>query len=142
RGGDKAKDGTILPPLLPRFDPKANVLTAVALTDAELARLSNLLPGDTEHVFRVAFRDLFAANSPLRNVVFGNPDEPDPRKRQGALDDADLRKRLGFSVLAIDDLIVAEKNTFPSWKFTVIHFKDVLSETELKSALKLESAGA
>ena len=140
-GGDETKVDENPGKGPPKFDVKPPPAVAVALTDAELAKLSNLLPGDTEHVFRVAFRDLFTANGPLANAIFGNPDEPDPRKRQGALDDADLRNKLGFSITAIDDMIVAEKNTSPNWKFTVIHFKDIVSESEIKSALKLESAG-
>ena len=47
--------------------------------------------------------------------------------------------RLGFSVQAIDDLIVAEKYTSPSWKYTVIHFNEAINEDRLKAALKLDA---
>lgn len=132
--GDQAKvDENPNPiPQLPKVPIKDPDPVATPLTDAELAKLSNLLPNDTEHVFRVAFRDMFAAGSTLRTAIFETP---------GGLDDAALRKNLGFSMLAIDDFILAEKNTYPGWRFTVLHFKDLLSEAELKTALKLESAG-
>ncbi len=102
-----------------------------ALSEAELARLSNLLPNDTEEVFHVFMKDLFNANSPLRDAVFQTP---------GALDDSDLQKHLGFSLLGIDDLICAKKNTTPAWRYTVVHFKDPIKEIELKAALKLTPA--
>jgi uncharacterized protein (TIGR03067 family) len=100
-----------------------------ALTDAELARLSNLLPADSEHVFHVFAKDLFHANSPLREAAFATP---------GTLDDADLKKKLGFSILAIDDILVAEKYTMPGWKYTVLHFMEIIKKDELKAALELE----
>lgn len=99
-----------------------------SLTDVELAKLSNLLPNDTEDVFHVFMKDLFSVSSPLRDSVFQTP---------GALDDADLQKKIGFSVLAIDDLICAKKHTAPAWRYTVVHFKDPIKEADLKSALKL-----
>ena len=101
---------------------------AGSLNDAEAARLSNLLPNNTEDVFHVFQNDLFSTNSPLRDAVFQSP---------GTLDDADLQKKLGFSVLGIDDLICAKKHTAPAWRYTVIHFKDPIKEADLKAALKL-----
>ena len=102
---------------------------AAALSDAELARLSNLLPNDTEHVFHVFAKDLFHANSPLREAAFATP---------GTLDDPDLKKKLGFSILAIDDILVAEKYTTPGWKYTVLHFMEHIKKDELTAALELE----
>ena len=102
---------------------------AAALSDAELVRLSNLLPNDTEHVFHVFAKDLFHVNSPLREAAFATP---------GTLDDADLKKKLGFSILAIDDILVAEKYTTPGWKYTVLHFMELIKQDELKAALELK----
>jgi uncharacterized protein (TIGR03067 family) len=107
-------------------------VAAVALTDKERADLSNLLPNDTEHVFRAYFKELFDPSSTLRAAAFDTP---------GALDDAVLRKRLGFSILGIDDMICTDRFTVPSWKFTVLHFKDLINEDELKAALKLKKVG-
>jgi len=118
------------PKKLPEKAPDA---VAGALTDSDIAKNTNLLPTDAEHVFHVFFKDLFAAHGTLRNAAFETP---------GALNDNALRKTLGFSVLAIDDMICAERYTTPSWKYTVIHFKEVINEAELKSTLKLESGGA
>ena len=131
KGGNNPKDDNDVPP--PPVVVKPPDPVAGPLNDAELAKLSNLLPNDSEHVFRIAFRDLFAANSSLRSAVFETP---------GALKDADLRKQLGFSVLAIDDMICVKKFTFPSWRYTVIHFSEVVNEADLKAALKLETVGA
>ncbi len=128
KGSDQEKPGPFT------FDNKKDVVevAAVPLTDAERVKLSNLLPNDTEHVFRAYFKELFDANSPLRAAVFETP---------GALDDADLKKRLGFSLLAIDDMLCADKVTGPSWRFTVIHLKDVIREDDLKAALRLKAVG-
>jgi Protein of unknown function (DUF1559) len=109
---------------------KPETTTPASLNDAELARLSNLLPGDTEHVFRIFNKELFPANSPLRQAVFETP---------GTLEDQALRPKLGFSLLAIDDIIVAERYTSPGWRYTVLHFNESIKEDELKSALKLEA---
>src|SRR5262249_794203 len=46
---------------------------AAALSDAELAKLSNLLPTDTEHVFHLFAKDVFHVNSPLREAAFATP---------------------------------------------------------------------
>ncbi len=128
--GDPNNDKNKLPPDGPKIDFKPPVGPAIALTDAEIAKLSNLLPNDTEHVFHVFAKDLFNVNSSLREAAFNAP---------GALDDAELKKHLGFSVLAIDDIIVAEKYTSPSWKYTVLHFSETIKEDTLKTALKLEA---
>ena len=103
----------------------------IAMNDAEFARLSNLLPGDVEHVFRVSFGNLFAEKGSLLKPVFETP---------GALDNSALRKKLGFSLLSIDEMITAEKYSAPGWKFTVIHFKDFINENALKTALNLSVA--
>src|SRR5207244_133976 len=74
------------PPVIRPNDKGGNVeAVAAPLTDAEVAKLTNLLPNDTEHVFHVYMNNLLGANSPLREAVF----------TPGPLDDADLRKKLG-----------------------------------------------
>ena len=128
--GEQKGDGDKLPVVANKGEFKQPDAIAAPLSDVVLAQLSNFLPGDTEHVFHVFTKDLFHANSPLREAAFATP---------GALDDADMHKKLGFSVLAIDDLICAEKYTAPSWKYTVLHFKDPIKEEELKAALKLDT---
>jgi hypothetical protein len=148
-GGSSAK--TLSRPNLPRADPIAatpvpgpkepeqsipvkleakDVPAPVSPTnEIELAANTNLLPGDTEHVFHVFFKDLFAANSPIRNASFAGDD---------VLDDAELKKKIGFSVLAIDDLIRAEKYTGQPWTFTILHLREPVSEVALKTALQLK----
>ncbi|HZZ82079.1 MAG TPA: hypothetical protein VFE62_26505, partial [Gemmataceae bacterium] len=106
-------------------------VVAVALSDAERVKLSNLLPNDTEHVFHAYFKELFDTTSSLRAAVFDT---------KGALNDEALKRQLGFSLLAIDDLICAERVTVP-WRYTVIHFKDLINEKDLKTALKLKAVG-
>ena len=57
-----------------------------------------------------------------------------------------MKSKLGFSLAAVDDVICAERYTSsseaPSWKYTVIHFKDPLDERKLKAALNWKMAGA
>ena len=131
--GEQKKEEDKPPP--PPVDTKKYEPTPTALNDAENARLTNLLPNDSEHIAHYCQRELFQPNSTLYDAVFKTP---------GALDDAVLRKRLGFSVLAIDDLIHAEKHSGPgaAWTFTVIHFSELIKEADLKTALKLKPAGA
>lgn len=102
---------------------------ASALTDAEVAKLTNLLPPDSEHVFHAFMGNILGSTSPLREPAFTTP---------GALDDAELKKRVGFSVQAIDDLQVAERYTAPGWRYTIIHLKEVIREDQLKTALRLK----
>lgn len=102
------------------------------LSDAEISRLSNLLPGDSEHVFALYLANVFSKGSTLRNAVFETP---------GAIDEASLRRRLSFALSSVDHMIMAERYTFPGWRYSVIHLKEVINESELKKALNLESAG-
>jgi hypothetical protein len=124
---DKVKDPKTPPPT-----PKQKTGPAVPLNDAELARLTNLLPPDTEHVFHVYFKDLLHPIHPIYDAAFQTP---------GALNDGQVAKKLGFSVLAIDDMICAERHTGQNWKYTILHFKETLKEADLKSALKLQAGG-
>ncbi|MBI1832011.1 MAG: hypothetical protein HYR84_11235, partial [Planctomycetes bacterium] len=102
---------------------------AQEFSEAIQAQLSNLLPNDTEHVSHYANRNIFETNGPLLQAVFEAP---------GGLNDKDLQKKLGFSILAIEDLIVAEKYTAPGWKYTVLHFKDLINENALFAAMRLD----
>ena len=99
------------------------------LDDVERAKLTNLLPPDSEYIGHVLYDMLFQVNGPLRDVVFQKP---------GTLEDGELKKQLGFSLLAIDDILCAEKYTSPGWRYTVLHFTEVLKEDELKRALRLK----
>ena len=60
---------------------KAPYPVAAPLNHAELAKLSNLLPNDSEHVFRVPSAMCSPPTAPLRTAVFETP---------GALKDDDL----------------------------------------------------
>ena len=122
---EKKKKDDKIPPKKEDTKPLTPV---VAMTDAERAKLTNLLPPDSEHVLHVYYDQLFASNNPLRDVVFMTP---------GALEDAELKKRLGFSLLAIDDILCAEKYS-ANWRYTVIHFKEPINQDELKAALRLK----
>jgi hypothetical protein len=94
--------------------------------------LTNLLPNDTEHVVHVFFKEMFEdVSNPMRKVAF---------ETRGAFEDSLLQKQLGFSVLAIDDLIRAEKYTGPPWSFTVVHFSKYVNEKALVEALSLKPA--
>ncbi|MBI2808370.1 MAG: hypothetical protein HYX68_25565 [Planctomycetes bacterium] len=123
--GDKKKDDD--PPAKKKEDQKPNN-TPVPLSDSEVAKLSNMLPNDTDHVAHYALKNMFGSGSPVHDAVFKTP---------GALDDAELKKKLGFSVQAIDDMFCAERHTSPSWHYTVIHFQEPIQEAELKTALNL-----
>jgi len=102
---------------------------AQEFSEALQAQLSNLLPNDTEHVTHYAMRHLFETNGALLQAAF---------ETQGGLNDKDLQRKLGFSLLAIEDVIVAEKYTAPGWRYSVLHFRDVINETTLQSALRLD----
>jgi hypothetical protein len=91
--------------------------------------LTNLLPGDTEHVFHGYFGELFGFASPFRPAVFNE---------DGTFVEDLFRSRLGFSPLAIDDLIRAERFTDPGWVFTVVHFKEVVDDKALETPLSLK----
>ena len=115
----------------PIVEPTPGGPVASSLTDTEAARLTNLLPNDTDHVFHVFFKDAFSKESPLHAFLM-----------PGALDSAAFAPQLGFSMLAIDDMIVAEKFASPkapAWKYTVIHFSEIIQEDKLKAALQLEA---
>jgi Protein of unknown function (DUF1559) len=91
--------------------------------------LTNLLPGDADHVFHGYFTNVFAFTGMLRTVVFGEP---------GTLDDAAMKSRLGFSPLAVDDLIRAERFGDSGWVYVVVHLNEQVDEKALIAALDLK----
>src|SRR5205085_11397143 len=68
--------------------------------------VTNLFPGDTEHVFHLFMKDAFEPGSAMRDAAFQVP---------GSLASVNFRNRLGFDLLEIADLIRAEKYTSPAW---------------------------
>ncbi len=116
-------------------NPKTNEVWPRPLDANEIARLTNLLPNDTEHVFHVYYGNLFTGNSPLKDAIFHTSGPPDER-----LDDRTLRRKLGFALQSVDDVIVAEKFSPPSWKYTIIHFSEVVKDEDIQDALNLTPA--
>jgi flagellar basal body-associated protein FliL len=91
---------------------------------------TNLLPNDTQHILHVYFKNVFDRDSPIPDVAF-------PRVATLAFSKEDFQRRLGFSVLAIDDLIRTESFTAP-WTFTIVHTRRAVEEKDLVRALDLE----
>lgn len=115
----------------PAEEVKAEAVADLPATnEVELALLTHLIPTEAEHVLHLYNRNLFAPNSPLRTAIF---------EGDGVLNDAQMHKQLGFSVLAMDDLIRAERYSGQTpWTFTILHFREPLNETEVIKALKLK----
>ena len=93
--------------------------------------LTNLLPGDAEHVFHGQFKTLFDFSSPFRSAGF---------LESGTFLDAyekQLAEKIGFKLTDIDDLIRADRFTGDGWSFTIVHFRDFIDETALVEALGL-----
>lgn len=89
------------------------------------AWLTNLLPGDTEHVFHGYFENVFDTFNPYRKIIASD---------HRGLADVVFRPRLGFGLSDIDDLIRCDRFTGAPWTYTVIHFKtpiDVAAMTSL-----------
>ncbi len=93
-------------------------------------QLTNLLPPDSEHVLHVFFKNIFNDTSMLERIAFG----------PGGFVENEFNGKLGVPVLAIDDLIRAEKFSFPAWSFTVLHTRRPVSESGLAKALGLQQA--
>ncbi len=87
--------------------------------------LTNLLPKTVQNVFQINFKDFL--DSPMGTAAFGS----------GAFNDDEIRARLGFSLKAIDNLILAE-NYAARWSFTVLHSLEPLNERTLKKTLGLQ----
>ncbi len=130
-GGANPDDAAPKTPEKKADEAKPPVDPAVAASEAEFVKLSNLLPGNTESVFHLHARDAFNVSPALRESIFGVP---------GSLEDSVLRKRLGFAIDQVDDLIRAECYTSSPWTYTVLHFRDAVNEEELKKALNLKPA--
>jgi hypothetical protein len=77
---------------------------------------TNFLPRSTEAVYHCYFKDLL--ESPVGMITFRAP---------GAFSDAEIKKRLGFSILDVDDILTAESYT-EQWTFTVIHTTDPITD--------------
>src|SRR5262249_35317723 len=91
--------------------------------------LTNLLPRGTQSVFDVRFKDF--VESPMGVAAFQSP---------GAFNDEELRRRLGFSVKALDNVLHAESFS-DRWTFTVFHTLEPIDDlTPLKKAMALEPA--
>ncbi len=103
----------------------------VPVSAANLAELTNLLPNDSQHVVHVPFSALFDPTVSIADAVFQTP---------GALKDEFLRAKLGFSLLAIDDLLHAERYGNDGWSFTVLHFHDAVNQDAVTKALDLKPA--
>lgn len=116
-------------------DKPADVKPAQAVLplSAANAELTNLLPNDTDHVAHIPFRVLFDLASPLRDALFQTPD---------ALKDDYLKTKIGFSVLAVDDMLRADHYGVDGWSFTVVHLQEIIDQEAVKKALDLKPAPA
>jgi Protein of unknown function (DUF1559) len=144
KGDTKKKGGTpVVPPAVARGNTSAQPdgkdtkkdanptpvapTTSVAVSGPGPA-LTNLLPSQAQHVTHVFFKDLFdtflLAEAAFQPAVF---------------DDDDFKRRLGFSVRALDDLLRAE-NYSNRWALTVAHLKEALNEKAVTEALGLQPA--
>ncbi len=94
------------------------------------AELTNLLPNETEHVLHANLKDLFDHANPFRELVFG----------AGALQNDDLKRKLGFSLLSMDTLIRAERYSGGGWTYAVLHFTEALDQNAVKVAHGLKEA--
>jgi hypothetical protein len=118
-GGDSAADPTIQ-----AKKPKAAAVIPVSLSGPG-PELTNLLPGKSQHVFHLFFKN--ALDTFLAEAAF----------QPGVFDDQEFKKRLGFSVTKIDDLLRAENYTY-NWTFTVVHLKEAVNDKALTEALGLQ----
>jgi hypothetical protein len=91
---------------------------------------TNLLPNDSEHVLHVPFKNILGHQG-LRDAAFN----------KAVFVDAALRRRLGFSPFAVDDLVRAERFTKSPWVFTVLHTTRAINEKALVQALDLKPEG-
>ncbi len=108
----------------PKLIPKVSDLAR----KAPGPELTNLLPGDTEHVFHGFFKDVFDAVSPFKAAI-----ADDPR----ALADGYFKPRLGFAIVEIDDFIRADRFSASPWTYTVIHFNELVDEKAVTAAFGL-----
>jgi hypothetical protein len=109
---------------------KTNVPTKAApkyLGPAELATLTNLLPGDSQHV----------ANIPVATWLESTIPTSKFRNSAEYFDLSVLETHLGFSVAYVDRLLRAENYQY-KWAYNVIHSTRSLDETAIVKALGLE----
>ena len=107
------------------------VVSDVPVKPANPVELTNLLPNDTQHVAHVPMGAVLDPAGAIAGAMFQTP---------GALKDEYLRAKLGFSVLAIDDLLRAQRYGANGWTFTVVHFREIVNEDAVKKALALKPA--
>ncbi|MEI7684905.1 MAG: DUF1559 domain-containing protein [Planctomycetota bacterium] len=92
--------------------------------------LTNLLPGDTEHVFHGFFKNVFDVFNPYRASIVGD---------QRGLADGVFKPRLGFAISDIDDFVRADRFTGTPWTFTVVHLKAPIDEQAVTKAFGLKA---
>jgi hypothetical protein len=92
--------------------------------------LTNLLPGDTEHVFHGFFKHLFDDAGTFRSTIAGDG------RLLGTLV---LKPRLGFGVAEIDDFLRADRFTDQPWTYTVIHLNTAVDEEAITKAFGLKA---
>jgi hypothetical protein len=122
----------------PNAEPKKDSPTNVAAPAAPVgkglapagAEITNLLPNDTEHVLHVNFKDVFDVTSPYRDLIFA----------ADAFQDQQLKRRLGFSLAAMDTLIRADRYSAGGWNYSVIHFTEAIDQKAVTAAFGLQPA--
>ena len=130
---DEKKDDKVDPVAPKKEEPKTETPEVAPDLSPPTFELTNLLPGDAEHVFHGYFSSLFSYSGPFRTPAFSDP---------GAFVDPYFKERLGFSPAAVDDLIRAERFTDPGWAYTVVHLNALVDEKALVAALGLKKQPA
>lgn len=103
-------------------------ITEVVLPGAG-AELTNLLPGNADHVAHVFLKQILDPVGPVRDAAFS----------EGLLDEKTLRQRLGFNLLSADDLLRADSFQGAGWSFTVLHLTETVDLKALTEAFGLEA---
>jgi Protein of unknown function (DUF1559) len=98
------------------------------LSPSALANLTNILPPDAEQVVQLSFANLLNPQSLFYEAAF----------KAGPFREDDLKAKLGFSVLKVDEVIQAERFTSPAWSFTIVHLNESFDLDVLTKALKLK----
>ncbi len=93
--------------------------------------VTNLLPGDSEHVFHLFMKDVFEPGGSLYDAVFQEP---------GSLAGVNFKKRIGFDLTTIADLIRAERYSAPAWSMTTLFLAEPIDEGAVVAALGLKQA--
>ena len=123
---DKGKKGDAPPP---KDDDHAKAPTTAAAGPGP--EQTNLLPGDTEHVLHLFMKDLFESGGALRDAVF---------QTDHSLAGVNFKKRLGFDLLDVADIVRGEKYTAPAWSMAVLFLNEPTDEKAVSAALGLKKA--